>query len=216
MTSSWKTLLVVLATAIFALAPAVGAVQPLVLAPAKITVGATVGLLVNGAATAGGLKADLMDSADKVIASVTAPSGSGDAQTVQLAVPSSAPPGSALIKIYKTSAPATAFATHAVTLIKAENMDVSALIIETDKPVYKPGQTVQVRVLSLTSKGLKPRSAKVTLTVKRFYCVSSRARRRRERGGDGEDAHQRRAAAGKIYSRSHRDGRGRRWDRVGI
>ena len=36
MTSSWKTLLVVLATAIFALAPAVGAVQPLVLAPAKI------------------------------------------------------------------------------------------------------------------------------------------------------------------------------------
>ena len=86
MTGSWKTLLVVLATAIFALAPAVGAVQPLVLAPAKITVGATVGLLVNGAATAGGLKADLMDSADKVIASVTAPSGSGDAQTVQLAV----------------------------------------------------------------------------------------------------------------------------------
>jgi hypothetical protein len=166
MTDSWKTLLVVFATAIFALAPAVGAVQPLVLAPAKITVGATVGLLVNGAATAGGLKADLMDSADKVIASVTAPSGSGDAQTVQLAVPSSAPPGSARIKIYKTSAPVTAFATHAVTLIKAENMDVSALIIETDKPVYKPGQTVQVRVLSLTSKGLKPRSAKVTLTVK--------------------------------------------------
>ena len=103
-----------------------------------------------------GLKADLMDSADKVIASVTAPSGSGDAQTVQLAVPSSAPPGSARIKIYKTSAPATAFATHAVTLIKAENMDVSALIIETDKPVYKPGQTVQVRVLSLTSKGSSP------------------------------------------------------------
>ncbi|ACO61102.1 alpha-2 macroglobulin family-like protein [Micromonas commoda] len=166
MTGSWKTLVVVFATAIFALAPAVGAVQPLVLAPAKITVGATVGLLVNGAATAGGLKADLMDSADKVIASVTAPPGSGDAQTVQLAVPSSAPPGSARIKIYKTSAPATAFATHAVTLIKAENMDVSALIIETDKPVYKPGQTVQVRVLSLTSKGLKPRSAKVTLTVK--------------------------------------------------
>ena len=174
---------------------------------------------MDGAATAGGLKADLMDSADKVIASVIAPSGSGDAQTVQLAVPSSAPPGSARIKIYKTSAPATAFATHAVTLIKAENMDVFALIIETDKPVYKPGQTVQVRVLSLTSKGLKPRSAKVTLTVKDpsdFIVFRRELDADAKRGGDGEDAHQRRAAAGKIYSRGHRDGRGRRWDRLGI
>lgn len=47
-------LLAVFATAIFALAPTVGAVQPLVVAPAKITVGQSVGLLVNGAATAGG------------------------------------------------------------------------------------------------------------------------------------------------------------------
>ena len=42
-------LLAVFATAIFALAPTGGAVQPLVVAPAKITVGQSVGLLVNGA-----------------------------------------------------------------------------------------------------------------------------------------------------------------------
>ena len=57
-------LLAVFATAIFALAPTIGAVQPLVVAPAKITVGQSVGLLVNGAATAGGLKVDLVDSTD--------------------------------------------------------------------------------------------------------------------------------------------------------
>ena len=160
-------LLAVFATAIFALAPTVGAVQPLVVAPAKITVGQSVGLLVNGAATAGGLKVDLVDSTDSVLASVTAASAGGEAQTVQLAVPSSASPGSQQrLQIFKTSAPTTALATHTVTLVKAEEMDASALIVETDKPVYKPGQTVQLRVLSLTSASLKPRSATVTLTVK--------------------------------------------------
>ena len=160
-------LLAVFATAIFALAPTVGAVQPLVVAPAKITVGQSVGLLVNGAATAGGLKVDLVDSTDSVLASVTAASAGGEAQTVQLAVPSSASPGSQQrLQIFKTSAPTTALATHTVTLVKAEETDASALIVETDKPVYKPGQTVQLRVLSLTSASLKPRSATVTLTVK--------------------------------------------------
>ena len=99
-------LLAVFATAIFVLAPTVGAVQPLVVAPAKITVGQSVGLLVNGAATAGGLKVDLVDSTDSVLVSVTAASGGGEAQTVQLAVPSSASPGSQQrLQIFKTSAP---------------------------------------------------------------------------------------------------------------
>ena len=39
------------------------------------------------------------------------------------------------------------------------------LIVETDKPVYKPGQTVKIRVLSLTP-SLMPKAGSVTVTVK--------------------------------------------------
>jgi Tat protein secretion system quality control protein TatD with DNase activity len=41
----------------------------------------------------------------------------------------------------------------------------AALLVETDKPVYTPGQTVKIRVLSLTP-ALMPRAANVTVTVK--------------------------------------------------
>jgi hypothetical protein len=133
---------------------------PLVVAPSRMMPGSSVGVLVQGAATVGynggGLRVRLVTTVtDKsaaaavIAASVDAPAPfiADDAVVVQLPVPAETAPGAytlQLMKLAPTEAGdgtnAVAMANHSITVTAPEAAGSDVLIIETDKPVYKPGR----------------------------------------------------------------------------
>jgi hypothetical protein len=113
---------------------------PLALAPSTIAKGGAVKILVTGAKTAGGLTVHLVDG-KVTVASVDAGVGA-DSLVVSLSVPATATTtGSYTLELTKTIT-GVKLSSRPVTLVESSADDVGsniALIVETDKPVYKPG-----------------------------------------------------------------------------
>lgn len=109
----------------------------------------SVALLKGDSFTAGDVKVELSKD-DKVVAS--SESRIGGKGIIQLQVPQ-LPSGD-----YQLQVKGAGFTEKAN--IKVENSFL--LFLETDKPIYKPGQTIQVSVISLNSE-LRPVSQKVTV-----------------------------------------------------
>jgi hypothetical protein len=113
---------------------------PLVVAPSKLAKGGAVKILVTGAKTAGGLTVHLVDG-KATVASVDAGVGA-DSLVVSLSVPATATTtGSYTLELFKTIT-GVKLSSRTVTLVESSADDVgsnNALIVETDKPAYKPG-----------------------------------------------------------------------------
>ena len=113
---------------------------PLVVAPSKLAKGGAVKILVTGAKTAGGLTVHLVDG-KATVASVDAGVGA-DSLVVSLSVPATATTtGSYTLELLKTIT-GVKLSSRTVTLVESSADDVgsnNALIVETDKPAYKPG-----------------------------------------------------------------------------
>jgi hypothetical protein len=137
---------------------------PLAVGPSTFAAGVAAKLLLTGAATAGGLRVSLVSSTSK---SATPVAFASDFLTVSL--PVSAEPGDYTLELHQistTSGGDDLLSSRPVKVVAAEVAPPAlALIVETDKAVYKPGQTVKIRVLSLTP-SLMPKAANVTVTVK--------------------------------------------------
>jgi hypothetical protein len=123
--------------------------------------GSSIGVLVQGAATVGGggLRVRLVSTAtDKsaaaIVIAASVDAGGSDDAVIEAGDGRQATAGDGTSEMANQSITVTAPETGS-----------DVLIIETDKPVYKPGQTVKVRVLSLT-RALLPRPTTVTVTVK--------------------------------------------------
>lgn len=150
-------------------------VVPLVVTSSIISPGGSLRILVTGAKTAGGLTVRLVDSSEgnpssvtPVVASVNAGSAS-DSLVVTLSVPATTTTTGSYSLELTHAASGETLSSRPVQVVAGEthSLDVAsnALLIETDKKVYKPGQTVKIRVLSLTP-SLMPKAGKVKVTVK--------------------------------------------------
>ena len=168
-------------------APFAAASAPLVVAPAEISGSASVRVRVHGAASADGLRVALVDasasSSPVTVASAVAAAADGDAQTLVLDVPSSvdATKDDFEFRLFRASAAdtSTPLARHDVRVFASSASASSpsaassasatakrALILETDKPQYRPGQTVRARALALDALSLRPAAGATTFTFR--------------------------------------------------
>ena len=156
----------------------VGASTPLVIAPSEFTAGAFVAVRVHGAVGASGLTvvlADLTSTTSPVtVATASVPSSGGDAVTVTVAVPSSVDTTKSnyKLRLFASSASisSTPIAEHDVSIVIAQGSSASStittLILESDKPAYKPGQDINARALAIESETLNPVAGTVTFTFR--------------------------------------------------
>ena len=163
------------------------AVAPLVVAPAEIAASTSVSVRVHGAASAGGLRVILADasvsSSPVTVASAVAAAANGDAQTLVLDVPSvDATKDDYEFRLFRASAAdaSAPLARHDVRVFASlaslsvatrgddgqDTRSKRALILETDKPQYKPGQTVRARALAIDALSLRPVAGATTFTFR--------------------------------------------------
>ena len=168
-------------------APNAAATAPLVVAPAEIAASTSVSVRVHGAASADGLRVILADasvsSSPVTVASAVAAAANGDAQTLVLDVPSvDATKDDYEFRLFRaSSADASApLARHDVRVFASlaslsvatrgddgqDTRSKRALILETDKPQYKPGQTVRARALAIDALSLRPVAGATTFTFR--------------------------------------------------
>ena len=169
-------------------APAASASSPLVVAPAEIAASTSVSVRVHGVASAGGLRVVLADasvsSSPVTVASAVAAAANGDAQTLVLDVPASvdATKDDYEFRLFRASAAdaSTPLARHDVRVFASlaslsgatrgddgqDTRSKRALILETDKPQYKPGQTVRARALAIDALSLRPVAGAATFTFR--------------------------------------------------
>ena len=158
---------------------------PLVVAPAEVAASTSVSVRVHGAASAGGLRVALVDtsgsSSPTIVASAVAAATNGDAQTLVLDVPSGvdATKDDYEIRLFPAADASTPLARHDVRVSArspsasssssaASTSDTAshALILETDKPQYRPGQSVRARALALDAHSLRPAAGATTFTFR--------------------------------------------------
>ena len=168
-------------------APNAAATAPLVVAPAEIAASTSVSVRVHGAASADGLRVILADasvsSSPVTVASAVAAAANGDAQTLVLDVPSvDATKDDYEFRLFRASAAdaSAPLARHDVRVFASlaslsvatrgddgqDTRSKRALILETDKPQYKPGQTVRARALAIDALSLRPVAGATTFTFR--------------------------------------------------
>lgn len=137
---------------------------PFVVAPFSISTGGSFQVLVGGAADVGGLQVRLVsNSRSAPPVAVTNAEGSNFLQ-LSLAVPATTTSGSYSLELLKSST-GEKLSTKPVEVVVGAELAAAAVIVETDKPVYKPGQTVNMRVISF-SPSFMPKAGTATVTIK--------------------------------------------------